>query len=71
MMVEILDPSVQAEKRLRPFPPLKSKLLSLLTSCGTVRLFNQIVAARRGNHLLVIDVLRQHGYTVQLSRCNS
>ena len=35
-MVKILDSGMQAEKRLRPFPPLESKLLeskllSLLT----------------------------------------
>ena len=33
MMVKILDSGVQAEKRLRLFPPLESKLLSLLTPC--------------------------------------
>ena len=32
MMMKILDSGVQAEKRLRPFPPLESKLLSLLTT---------------------------------------
>jgi len=31
MMVKIIDSGVQTEKRLRPFPPLESKLLSLLT----------------------------------------
>ena len=56
VMVEVLDPGVQAQKFLSTFPPSEALLLSLLTPCGTMRLFNQIVAARRGNHLLVIGV---------------
>ena len=55
MMVEILDPGVQAEKRLRPFPPLESKLLSLLTSCGTMRLFDHVVTSGRGDDLLMVN----------------
>ena len=47
---------VQLKKSLRPPDLTKTKLLSLLTSCGTVRLFDQVVAACRGNHLLVVDI---------------
>ena len=56
MRVDVLDSGVQVEKRLCPFPPLESKLLSLMTPCGTVGLLHDVVAARRGNHLLVINV---------------
>ena len=54
-MMKVLDSGVQAEKRLRSFPPLESKLLLFLTSCGTMRLFNQIVVARCGDDLLVVN----------------
>ena len=56
MVVEVLETGMQAEEFLRAFLPLESLLLSLLTSCGTVGLLDDVVAARRGNHLLVIDV---------------
>ena len=55
MMVKILDSGVQAEKCLRPFPLLESKLLSLLTSCGTMRLFNRVITSGRGDDLLVVN----------------
>ena len=54
-MVKVLDSGVQAEKRLRPFPPLESKLLSFLTSCGTMRLFDHVVTSGRGDDLLVVN----------------
>ena len=54
-MVKILDSGVQAEKRLCPFPPLESKLLSLLTPCRSMRLFDHVVTARRGDDLLVVN----------------
>ena len=54
-MVELLDPGVQAQKFLSTFPSLESLLLSLLTPCGTMRLFD-IVAAGCRDHLLVVDV---------------
>ena len=57
-MVKILDSGVQAKERLRLFVLLESKLLLLLTSYGTMRLFNQIVAPRRGDRLLVVQVDR-------------
>ena len=41
---------------MRAFPPLESLLLSFLTPCRTVGLFNQVITARRGDHLLVVDV---------------
>ncbi len=55
-MVEVLDPGMQAQKRLRSFPLLESNLLSLLTPCGTVGLFDQVVAASRREYLLMVDV---------------
>ena len=53
MMAKIHGSGVQAEKFLRPFSPLESKLLSLLTPWWDG---GKIVAARRGDHLLVVDV---------------
>ena len=50
-----LDSGVQAEKRLRPFPPLESKLLSLLTPCGRVGLFDHVVTSGRGDDLLMVN----------------
>ena len=38
MMVQVLDPGVQAEEFLRSFPPFESLLLSFLTPCRSVRL---------------------------------
>ena len=55
-MVEVFNPSVQAQKFLGPFPPFESNLLPLLTPCGTVRLLNHVVTARCTDHLLVVDV---------------
>lgn len=55
-MVEVLDSGMQAEKFLCTCPALESLLLSLLTSCRPMRLFNYVVAARSGDHLLVVNV---------------
>jgi len=55
-MVKVFDPGLQVQKRLRSFPPLESKLLSLLTPCKTVGLLDQVVATGRGDHLLMVDV---------------
>ena len=55
-MVKVLDSGVQAQKFLSAFPSFESLLLSFLTPCGTVRLFDHVVAPGRGNHLLVVDV---------------
>lgn len=54
-MVEVGDSGVQAQKFLSAFPPLKSLLLS---SCGLVSLLNWVVAACRGDYLLVIDAIQ-------------
>jgi len=45
VMVQVLDPGVQAEKCLRPFLPLELLLLPFLTPCRTMRLFDDVVAA--------------------------
>ena len=55
-MMEVLNSCVKAQKFLRSFPPLESKLLSLLTPCRTMRLLDQVVATRCRNHLLVVDI---------------
>jgi len=54
--VEVGDSGMQVQKFLRAFPPLEFLLLSFLTPCRTVGLFNQVITARRGDHLLVVDV---------------
>jgi len=56
MMVEVLDSCLQAQKFLCTFSPLQSLLTSLLTPCRTMGLFNQLVTAGCGEHLLVVDV---------------
>lgn len=50
-MMEVLHPGVQAQDFLSAFPPPES----LLLPCETVRLFDYVVAAPRGDHLLVVD----------------
>ena len=55
-MVKVFDPGVQAQEFLSAFSSFEALLILLLTPRGTVRLFNQIVAACRGNNLLVVDV---------------
>ena len=57
MMVKIFDSGVQVQKFLCTSSPFKSLLLSLLTSCETVRLLDHVVTARCGDHLLVVDVV--------------
>ncbi|MBB5363596.1 hypothetical protein HNQ08_002702 [Deinococcus humi] len=47
---------VQTQAFLRSLPPLEALLLAFLTPCRTVSLFNGVVAAGRGNHLLVVDL---------------
>ncbi len=61
-MVKILDSSVQAEKFLDTLPPFESLLLSLPMSCRTVRLFNDVVAARGRNHLLMVNMIKHRKF---------
>ena len=56
VMVEVFHEGVQVQKFLCSLSPLEPMLLSFLTPCKTVRLFNHVVPACRGDHLLVIDV---------------
>lgn len=58
MVVEVGHSGVQAQEFLSAFPSSEPLLTSLLTPCGTVGLLHNGVAARRGNHLLVIDALQ-------------
>jgi hypothetical protein len=55
MMVKVGDSGVQTQELLSAFPPFESLLRSLLSSCGSVFLFDD-VAPGRGDHLLVVDV---------------
>ena len=56
MVLEILDPGMQAKEFLRVFPPLESLLLPFLTPCSTVGLLNYIVTAGGREHPLVVDI---------------
>jgi len=56
MMVEIGDPGVQTQERLSTFPSSEPLLTALLSPCGSMFLLDNIVTARRGDHLLVINV---------------
>jgi hypothetical protein len=56
MMVKIGDPGVQSQEFLSAFPSSESLLGSLLSACGSVFLFDDVVAACRGDHLLVVDI---------------
>ena len=53
--MKVLDSGMQVQKLLRPFPPLESNLLSLLTSCRTIRLFDHVVTSGCGDDLLVVN----------------
>ena len=54
--MEVGHSGVQAQEFLSAFPPLEPLLTSLLSSCGAMFLLNNVVAAGRGDHLLVVDV---------------
>ena len=54
-MMKVLDSGRQVQKLLRSFPPFKPLLLPFLTPCGTVELFDHVVALGRGDDLLVIN----------------
>lgn len=56
MMVEIGDPGVQTQEFLSAFPSSESLLTALLSPCESVFLLDNIVTARRGDHLLMINV---------------
>ena len=55
-MVEIGGPGVQTQEVLSAFPSSEPLLTPLLSSCGAMFLLNNVVAAGRGDHLLVVDV---------------
>ncbi len=55
-MVKVGHSGVQTQEFLSAFPSFESLLRSLLSSCGSVFLLNDIVTACRGDHLLVVDV---------------
>ncbi|CAM3196209.1 hypothetical protein DESA109040_02130 [Deinococcus saxicola] len=57
-MVKVHDSGVQPQKFLRSFFSFKPLLLSFLTPCRSVRLLNDIVAASRGKHLLMVDPMQ-------------
>ncbi len=54
--MEIAEPGVQAQEFLSAFPPFESLLLSLLSPCGAMFLLDDVVAAGRRNHLLMVDL---------------
>ena len=56
MMVEVADPGVEVQEFLSAFLPLEPLLTSLLSPCGSMFLLNDVVAARCGDHLLVVNI---------------
>ena len=56
MMVKVGDPGVQTQELLSAFPPFESLLRSLLSSCRSVFLLNDVVTSGCGDHLLMVDV---------------
>ena len=55
-MVEVGDPGMQTQEFLSAFGSSESLLTSLLSSCGSVFLFNDIVTAGRRDDPLVINL---------------
>ena len=55
-MVKVGDPGVQTQELLSAFPPFESLLRSLLSSCRSVFLLNDVVTPGCGDHLLMVDV---------------
>ena len=56
MMVEVGHSHVQVQEFLSAFPSSEPLLTSLLSPCGTVRLFDHVIAPGRGDDVLVVDV---------------
>ena len=54
--MKVLDPGVQAQEFLSAFSPSESLLTALLSPCGTVGLFDDVITSGRGDDVLVIDV---------------
>ena len=54
--MEVGDPGVQAQELLSAFPPPESLLLSFLSPCGSMFLLNDVVAAGRGDDVLVVNI---------------
>jgi len=58
VVVKVLDPGMQAQEFFGSFPPLESKLLPILMPCRSVGLLNNIVAAGRPDHLLMVNAIQ-------------
>ena len=56
MMVEVGHSGVQTQEFLSAFPSPEPLLTSLLSPCGTVGLFDDVVTPGRGDDVLVVDV---------------
>ena len=57
--MKVGDSGVQVEKSLGPLDLPETQLGPFLTSCGPMRLFDQVIAASGRDHLLVIDVIQR------------
>ena len=55
-MVQVGDSGVQTQEFLSAFLPFKPLLLSFLSSCRSMFLQGNVVTARGGDHLLVVDI---------------
>jgi len=56
MLVKIGDPGMQTQELLSAFPSPEPLLTSLLSSCRSVFLFDDVVTPGRGDDLLMVDV---------------
>jgi len=56
MVVKVGDAGMETQEFLSAFPPPEPLLTSLLSPCGTVGLFDDVVAPGRGDHLLMVNV---------------
>ena len=59
MALKVGDPGVEIQEFLGSLEFPETELAPLLLSCGTVRLFDEIIAAGGRDHLLMVDLLKR------------
>jgi hypothetical protein len=57
--LKVGDPGVEIQELLGPIEVPETELTTLLLSCGTVGLLNQVVVAGRRDDLLMVDLLKR------------
>ena len=61
--MEVGDSGVEVQEFLKALPPPEDLLTSLLLSCRSVFLLNDVVTARRRDHLLVVNVSQTRNHS--------